>query len=346
MKRMPGAGWQKFSNIRLKHFNMKVKILRLIMSISAMIVAFSCTLDKDSGFVTGNGLNDLYVYNVNTSVTKMITSSPDNHEWSYSFSPDTKKILYMDEFGMNEMNSDGSENRILTVGGSDPCYSPDGNKIAFTDEDKLYLMNTNGTDKALISNINLKLWYPVWLKDGSAIACSSDSGLCTVALDGSLDVLSVVGDDARSEWSYDSKEIFYSGYVSNSTIQIFRYNIASAKEYQVTYNDKYNFEPKCNPVKNEILFTSSRGDYGSDLVIANQDGTNPRVILHATRISEPCWSPQGDKIAFITVNSDVVVIDTNGENYEIINKLPGACMGPTWSNDGNYILYYRAIINM
>ncbi len=118
------------------------------------------------------------------------------------------------------------------------------------------------------------------------------------------------------------------------------------KESQITNISKFNYEPKCNPVKNEILFTSSRADYGSDLVIANQDGSEPGVILHTTRISSPCWSPQGDRIVFITANSDVVVIDRDGKNYKIINEIPGACMQPVWSADGNYILYYRAIFYM
>ena len=104
-----------------------------------------------------DGLDDLYLYNVNTKVTIMITSSPDNFEWSYSFSPDSKKILYIDEFGINEMNLDGSENRLLMAGGSSPCYSPDGSKIAFTDEKKLYLMNVDGTNKTQIVDTDIGL---------------------------------------------------------------------------------------------------------------------------------------------------------------------------------------------
>jgi len=327
---------------------MKANKLGLIISLSAMIVTISCKIDSEpvpfqNGYDNKDGLYDLYLYDVNTNITTRITSSPDNFEWDYSFSPDSKKILYTDDFGINEMNSDGSENWFLMKGGSSPCYSPDGSKIAFTDDNKLYLINIDGTNKTQLGNSNLGLWYPVWSNDGKNIACNSDSGLCIVALGGNTKVFPVVHSDLSYEWSYDSKEIFYDKSISNSSSQIFKYNIMQDKESQITNNDKFNYSPKCNPIKNEIVFTSSRGDYGGDLVITDQDGSERRVILHQSLISTPCWSPKGDRIVFITEDSDLAVIDKNGENFKIINEIPGACKEPRWSNDGNYILYCRAL---
>jgi Tol biopolymer transport system component len=329
---------------------MKAVKLGLIISLPALIFAFSCNIDsespfKPSGLENDEGLYDLYLYNVNTNVTSMITSSSDNIEWSYSFSPDSKKILYKDDFGINEMNIDGSDNWFLMSSGSSPCYSPDGRKIAFTDDQKLYLVNTDGSDKTQICNTNIGLMYPLWSNDGSTIACSSDSGLCIVALDGTLKVFPDVKSDGFYEWSSDSKDIFYEKSFSGSA-HIFRYNFMLDKQTQITYDDKFNYSPTCNPINNEIVFISSRADYGTDLVITDQDGSSRRVILHKTLISSPCWSPTGDKIAFITGDSDLGVIDRNGENFKIINEIPGACKEPQWSNDGNYILYTRAIFNM
>ncbi len=93
---------------------MKANKLGLIIFLSAMIVAVSCDIDNESPWpekAVNEGLNDLYLYNVNTKVTTMITSSPDTLESYYSFSPDSKKILFKDDFGINEMNLDGSENK-------------------------------------------------------------------------------------------------------------------------------------------------------------------------------------------------------------------------------------------
>lgn len=315
--------------------------LSLIVSLSAIINVVSCDIDHEPGpfqntLANDKGLYDLYLFNVNTNVTTMITSSSDNLEWSYSFSPDSKKILYRDDFGINEMNIDGSENWSL-VKGLSPSYSLDGSKIIFTDDQKLYSINTDGTNKTQICTTDIGLWYPVWSRDGENIACSSGNGLCIVDREGNLKVVSVVPGGSY-EWSYDSKEIFY----SNSSAQIFKYNIIQDKVSQITDNDKLNVTPKCNPVNNEIVFVSS-SNFVADLVITDQDGSDQRVIIHKNQISAPCWSPNGDKIVFITDDSDVAVIDKNGENFKIINEIPGACKEPIWSNDGNYILYSRAL---
>jgi Tol biopolymer transport system component len=327
---------------------MKFNKLGLIISLSAMIVAISCNIDNEpipfqNGYDNKDGLYDLYLYDVNTKITTRITSSPDNIEGSYSFSPDSKKILYMDDFGINHMNLDGSENWTLMKSGSSPCYSPDGSKIAFTDDQKLFLINSDGTNKTQICNTDIGLWHPVWSKDGENIACSSDSGLCIVSAEGNLKVFSVFNSGTWYAWSNDSREIFYDKEVSLYSEQIFSYNLMEDKESQVTHDDKFNYSVQCNPVDNEIVFTSSRADYGSDLVISDQDGSNRRVILHQGRISTPHWSPKGDRIVFITEDSDLAVIDRNGENFEIINEIRGACLEPRWSDDGKYILYCRAI---
>jgi Tol biopolymer transport system component len=77
-------------------------------------------------------------------------------------------------------------------------------------------------------------------------------------------------------------------------------------------------------------------------MISGQDGSDPMLVTQKDMILTPCWSPEGDKIAFITTDINLAVIDRNGKNYKIINAIHGACMEPKWSNDGNYILYARA----
>jgi hypothetical protein len=59
---------------------------------------------------------------------------------------------------------------------------------------------------------------------------------------------------------------------------------------------------------------------------------------------ETCWSPDGQQVAFVTEASNLAIVNIDGNNYHIINELPGACMGPVWSSDGKYILYNRAVL--
>ena len=326
---------------------MKTNQLNLILFFLFLFGATSCNKNDD---LTPNlknvdpetGLYDFYLYNVNSNVTTKITSSSDKVELSYSISPDSKKILYVDGNGINEMNIDGSENRIITDGNS-PCYSPDGNKVAFIDEHMLFVINIDGTNKQQIYNEDLGLWRPVWSGDGESIVCSSDNGLCVVSLDGELQMISSKNSADWYDWSDDSKEIYYSKFISNNFAQIFKYNLTEGKESQITDIERYNYSPRCNSNNTKVLFTSSHADYGGDLITCDIDGSNSKVILHKNRISSPFWSPNGNNIVFVTDDSNLAIIDKNGKNYKIINEIPEACMDPIWSNDGNYILYYRAI---
>ena len=327
---------------------MKTNRLHLILFFVLIISAISCEKEKDlssnlKDLDSNMGLYDFYLYDINSNVTTKITSSSDKIESSFSISPDSKKVLYVDENGINEMNIDGSENRILVTKGFSPCYSPNGDKVAFINENKLFIINIDGTNKNQIYDKDLGLWYPIWSRDGEYIVCSSDNGLCIVSLDGDLQIISSDNSADWYDWSNDSKEIYYSKFLSNNFAQIFKYNILQDKESQITHIDKYNYSPKCNSSKNTILFTSSHADYGGDLISCDQDGLNQNVIIHKDRITSPYWSPNGDKIVFVTEESNLAIIDKNGDNYKIINEIPGACMEPKWSNDGNYILYYRAI---
>jgi Tol biopolymer transport system component len=73
------------------------------------------------------------------------------------------------------------------------------------------------------------------------------------------------------------------------------------------------------------------------------DATVQKIILHQNTLTTPAWSPDGNRIAFINENSDLAIIDVTGENYRVLNTIPGACLQPVWSPDGKYILYNRAV---
>ena len=75
----------------------------------------------------------------------------------------------------------------------------------------------------------------------------------------------------------------------------------------------------------------------------HSDGSES-ILVHETHISEPCRSPNGDKIAFINEDRNIVLINANGNSYSIANELPGACMDLCWSDDGRYLPYYRAVL--
>jgi len=310
-----------------------------------------CSCEKNDGLYnnlkdidTEIGLYDFYLYDVTKNENIRITSSPDKIESSYSISPDSKKILYTNNSGICIMNINGSGNNVIISKGSSPCFSRDGEKVIFIDENKLFSINIDGSNKSQIVNADFALWYPVLSKDGKKIACSSDRGLCIVSIDGQIDIISASNSADWYDWSSDSKELFYSRFISDNFAQIYKYNVIENKEYQLTNIKKYNYSPVCNLSTSDIIFSSSHADYGGDLVLMNTKELNINTILHKDNISSPFWSPSGNAVTFITENSNLAIVDKDGGNYRVINEIPGACMSPVWSPNGKFILYYRALL--
>lgn len=74
-----------------------------------------------------------------------------------------------------------------------------------------------------------------------------------------------------------------------------------------------------------------------DIYLINPDGTNPIKLTDGTpRIESLFWSPDGTKIAFMSMDDRLFVIDAEGTNSIEI----GACdIEPCWSSDGEKLVY-------
>jgi len=303
---------------------------------------FSCKKDESKSR-TNAGLNDLYIYNVAAKTNTRITNSPDKLEDSYLFSPDNQKIFFNAGDSALAINIDGTGITWLTARLSDRDYSPDGKSIVYSSNAVLFLENTNGTNKHQLTTNAIGFWKPIWSKDGQKIACSSDKGLCIVTLDGAVTNFTSENSAEWYNWSSDSKKLVYSKFISDYA-QIFKYDLSKSEESKLSDSWKFNYNPLFCEVTDEIMYLSSVNGDGCDLILMNADGSHQKTISHRNKIISPCWSPDGKYIAFVNEDSNLAVIDSDGNNYHIINDLPGACLDPVWSSDGKYILYNRAII--
>lgn len=118
------------------------------------------------------GDRELYVVDVCDGGVTQLTHTPDEDEWSPSWSPDGELIAYAAERSWDDVNvyvirPDGSGRTALTDDGwsSAPEWSPDGRHIAFTssrdDETmsdygpltEVYVMDRNGDAETRVSNI-------------------------------------------------------------------------------------------------------------------------------------------------------------------------------------------------
>jgi Tol biopolymer transport system component len=283
-------------------------------------------------------LNDLYLYNVTKSTTTKITNSPKEFKGLYSFSPDSKKVLFNSGEQTYLMNIDGSGKTMFNVNFTSYYAPGGGNQIAYSNNGDLFTINYDGTNMRQITNSSIDYWDPALSPDGLKIACIASTGINIIDLNGSATIISTSSLAGSFNWSPDSKELIYSKYSTNSS-QIYKYNLTENKEYQLTNSPEYENTVSWNAQKNQIIFTSSSLTNGTDLVIMNPDGSQQKTIIHKKYIGSPYWSPDGTKIVFLTENSDLAIINLDGSNYHIINEISGVYISPVWSPDGKYILY-------
>ena len=92
----------------------------------------------------------------------------------------------------------------------------------------------------------------------------------------------------------------------------------------------------------QIAFTSTR-DGNPEIYVMDADGKNQiRLTNHPIGSSAPSWSPDGKKIAFVSMRNgginQIYVMDSNGENVRRITE--GIFdLNPAWSPDGRTIAY-------
>ena len=92
----------------------------------------------------------------------------------------------------------------------------------------------------------------------------------------------------------------------------------------------------------QIAFTSTR-DGNSEIYVMDADGKNQiRLTNHPIGSSAPSWSPDGKKIAFVSMRNgginQIYVMDSDGKNVRKITE--GAHDStPAWSPDGRTIAY-------
>ncbi|MYN66546.1 MAG: protease [Acidobacteria bacterium] len=96
-------------------------------------------------------------------------------------------------------------------------------------------------------------------------------------------------------------------------------------------------------------FSDAGGEYG--LVIAEQDGSNPRriEIPDPTFYFRPEWSPDGTKLAFTDTHYRVLVLDVESGGVEHVDTdlyaHPQRSLNPVWSPDSRWIAYARRLDN-
>lgn len=101
--------------------------------------------------------------------------------------------------------------------------------------------------------------------------------------------------------------------------------------------------------KQIAYFSDAKGEY--ELVIADQDGTNPKSIKldDPSFFFKPEWSPDGAHIAFTDTDYQIWVVNVASGKAKVVETdrfaHPNRSMNPVWSPDGKWIAYVRLMDN-
>jgi Tol biopolymer transport system component len=151
------------------------------------------------------------------------------------------------------------------------------------------------------------------------------------------------------DWSPNAKELAAVGYVSQSTWSIYKFNYdGTGLTRLTTTGNVFDSEPAWSPDGSEIAFTRIyyNQNFRNEIWIMNSDGSNQHYIGVEGFAAK--WSHDGAKFIFTNTGdwngsglkgSDISICDTNGTNVQQITHTVGDEWSPSWSPDGNKILF-------
>jgi Tol biopolymer transport system component len=227
-------------------------------------------------------------------------------------------------FEIYTMSEDGSDETRLTeedANDFDPSWSPDGDKIAFvsfrdgSNNMEIYVMNADGTDQTRLTENDALDREPSWSPDGEKIAFASNR-------DGNYEIYVMDADGSDVTRLTDN-------------------------------DDALDREPSWSPDGEKIAFVSNRdaieepdeiGDANAIYSMDADDGDDVTMLTDndVPLGSHPTWSPDGEKIVFVSFrdgDNEIYTMDADGSDVTRLTEHEANHLYPTWSPDGEKIAF-------
>ena len=246
--------------------------------------------------------------------------------------PETAKIVFTSRrdgnFEIYIMNPDGSEQINLTQHRAQdvaPVWSPTGEQILFTSDrggiEDLYLMDADGTNVRQVFKRLIGREFPTWSPDGKAIAYHRfhTFSIYTASIDGKDE--EELTDGLWPAWSPNGSEIAFmaakfvwteNGNLRAPKVRVQIINLQTYVEEELLPGESWMFDPAWAPDSAQIAF-SWRG------IQKRKVGVGGTIGIHVVNRG----------------GSGLRKIIDAGEGMGVHN--------PTWSPDGNELIYNKGI---
>ncbi|MDX1395160.1 MAG: hypothetical protein R3195_12255 [Gemmatimonadota bacterium] len=207
------------------------------------------------------------------------------------------------------VDADGSDLTRLVPGYS-PAWSPDGRRVAFITHDgttsHLSVIDSDGSgERRLVSGAEAPAWSP----DGARIAFGRPPDIHVVNADGSGEVRMISAQGVR-----------------------FATGLGAVRGLGLKLSDA-----AWSPDGTKIAFAAREDAERVWLVLANADGSSPRIVDPPASGGNPAWSPDGRHLVFIGSRLGLASVELGGSDPP--RKLSFIAWEAAWSPDGLSLVY-------
>ncbi len=236
--------------------------------------------------------------------------------WTVAPAGGTPKKLTIDLPADARVNT--LERKTAKDGASDMALSPDGKRIAFVVGGDVFVTAVRSKDDQEIAappTVRVtatpeREQDPAWSPDGKTLVFAS-------ARTGNLDLFAARRADDAKDWT-----------------ESFEFPVTA-----LTATPAHERAPEFSPDGKQLLFVRGRGE----LVVADADGGNARVLFTHFSAPQVAWSPDGKFIAYAqedeNANSEVFVLPLAGGEPYNVSRHPDNDLAPAWSPDGRRLIW-------
>lgn len=226
-----------------------------------------------------------------------------------------KELFRMDVDGTN-----ACQLTMNTIADDQPSISPDGAKIAFVSFDEvyrpgIYIMKSDGTNHTRLTSGGSAYSFPDWSPDGMQLVFQA---------------------------------------TINELFDLYAINISGTNLRNLTNDVTLDTTPSWSPDGKRIAFASDRTfdpkgyvEQGNsyEIYVMDSDGSNVHRLTNNERTDiSPEWSPDGQKIAFVS-DSELYVINVDGTDLrQLTNSDRFFANSPIWLPDGQHIAFASGTI--